>query len=83
MDFPPVPLWLVKSPPCASQTEMPAGEGPTLGSSCSAAGAHLAHEAGDDAVEAAALVPEALLSGAKGAEVLGGLGHHVRSQLWE
>jgi hypothetical protein len=34
----------------------------------------LAHELGDDAVEARALEAEALLPGAKGAEVLAGLG---------
>ncbi len=34
----------------------------------------LAHELGDDTVEARALEAEALLHGAKGAEVLAGLG---------
>ena len=41
----------------------------------------LAHEVGDDAVEAGALVAVALLSGAEGTEVLAGLGHHVIPQL--
>jgi len=41
----------------------------------------LAHEVGDDAVEAGALVAVALLSGAQGTEVLAGLGHHVIPQL--
>ena len=43
--------------------------------------AYLAHEIGDDPVEGGALVSESLLSGAQGAEVLGGLGDHVSSQL--
>ena len=42
---------------------------------------YLAHEVGDDAVEGGALVAVALLPGAQRAEVLGGLGHHVGSQL--
>ena len=41
----------------------------------------LAHEVGDDAVEAGALVAVALLSSAQGTEVLAGLGHHVIPQL--
>jgi len=41
----------------------------------------LAHEVGDDAVEGRALVPESLFSGAKGAEILSGLGHHIGPQL--
>lgn len=43
--------------------------------------AALAHEVGDDAVENGALVPESLLAGAQGAEVLGGLGHDIGAQL--
>ena len=43
--------------------------------------ATLAGEVGDDPVEGGALVSESLLSGAQGAEVLGGLGDHVSSQL--
>eukprot|EP01046_Picozoa_sp_COSAG06_P035200 COSAG06_NODE_3758_length_4939_cov_1.872727_3_plen_144_part_00 len=49
--------------------------------------AALAHEAGDDPVEAGALVREllaagthALLTSAEAAEVLCGLGHHVRAE---
>ena len=42
---------------------------------------YLAHEVGDDAVEGGALVAVALLPRAQRAEVLGGLGHHVASQL--
>ena len=41
----------------------------------------LEHELGDDAVELAALVAEALLAGAEGAEVLGGLGDDVVEEL--
>jgi len=41
----------------------------------------LAHEVGDDAVEGRALVPESLLSGAEGAEILSGLRHHIGPQL--
>jgi len=41
----------------------------------------LAHEVGDDTVEAGALVAEALLAGAQGAEVLGSLWHNIGSQL--
>ncbi len=41
----------------------------------------LAHEVGDDTVEAAALVAEALLSGAEGTEVFSRLGDDVRAQL--
>lgn len=37
----------------------------------------LEHEFGDDAVEAGALVPETFLTGAEGAEVLGGAGDDV------
>ena len=43
--------------------------------------AALAHEVGDDAVEGAALVAEALLAGAEGAEVLRRHWHHVGAQL--
>jgi len=43
--------------------------------------ATLAHEVGDDAVEGGPLEPEPLLPGAQGAEVLRGLGNHIRSQL--
>lgn len=42
---------------------------------------HLAHEVGDDAVEGGVFVAEALLAGAKGAEVLGGLGHDIGVKL--
>ena len=42
---------------------------------------YLAHKVRDDAVEGGALVAVALLPGAQRAEVLGGLGHHVASQL--
>lgn len=41
----------------------------------------LEHELGDDAVELGALVAEALLARAEGAEVLGRLGHHVVEEL--
>ena len=41
----------------------------------------LTHEVGDDAVEAGALVAEALLSGAQGTEVLSSLGDHVITEL--
>ena len=44
-------------------------------------GTHLAHEVGDDAVEAGPLEPVSLLAGAQGAEVLRGLGDDVSSQL--
>lgn len=43
----------------------------------------LTHEARDDAVEGAALVAEALVAGAEGAEVLRSLGHHVGTELWK
>jgi len=43
--------------------------------------AALAHEVGNYAVEAAALVAEALLAGAQGAEILRGLGGDVRAEL--
>lgn len=42
---------------------------------------HLAHEVRDDAVEDGALVAEALLASAEGAEVLSSLGHHVSIEL--
>ena len=42
---------------------------------------YLAHEVGDDAVEGGTLEAVSLLAGAQGAEVLGGLGDHVSSQL--
>ena len=42
---------------------------------------HLAHEVGNDAVEARAFVPESLLAGAERPEVLGCLWHHVSAQL--
>jgi len=41
----------------------------------------LAHEVGDDAVEGGSLESEPLLPGAEGAEVLRGLGNHIRPQL--
>jgi len=41
----------------------------------------LAHEVGDDTVERAALVAKALLAGAEGTEVLGGLGDDVSTEL--
>ncbi len=41
---------------------------------------YLYHEARDDPVKDGALVAESLLVGAEGAEVLRGLGHHVRAQ---
>ena len=41
----------------------------------------LTHEVRNDAVEAGALVAEALLSSAEGAEVLGSLGDHVIAEL--
>ena len=41
----------------------------------------LAHEVGDDPVEGGALEAETLLSGAEGAEVLGGLGDDVGTKL--
>ena len=41
----------------------------------------LTHEVGDDAVEAGALVAEALLSSAQGTEVLSSLGDHVITEL--
>lgn len=44
---------------------------------------YLAHEAGDDTVEAGALVAEALLTSAQGTEVLSSLGHNVRPELWK
>ena len=43
--------------------------------------ASLTHEVGDDAVEAGALVAEALLAGAEGTEVLSSLGDHVIAEL--
>ena len=43
--------------------------------------AALAHEVGDDAVEGGALVAEALLSGAEGAEVLSGARNDVGAEL--
>ncbi len=43
----------------------------------------LAHEVGDDPVEGGALVAVALLAGAEGAEVLGGLGDHIGAELRE
>ena len=43
--------------------------------------ATLAHEVGDDTVEAATLVAEALLAGAEGTEVLRRPRHYVRAQL--
>ena len=43
--------------------------------------AALAHEVGDDAVEGGALVAEALLARAQGAEVLGGAGDNVGAEL--
>jgi len=42
--------------------------------------ASLAHELGDDAMEAGALESEALLTGAESAEILGGLGNDVGPQ---
>lgn len=42
---------------------------------------YLAHELGDDTVESGALVAEALLTGAKGTEVLSSLGNHVGVEL--
>ena len=42
---------------------------------------YLAHEVGDDTVEAGSLAAVPILAGAQSAEVLGGLGHHVASQL--
>lgn len=44
---------------------------------------YLAHEAWDDAVETGALVAEALLASAQGAEVLSRLGRDVGPQLWK
>lgn len=41
----------------------------------------LAHEPWDDAVEGAAIVSEALLASAEGAEVFSRLGHHVSKEL--
>jgi len=41
----------------------------------------LAHEVRDDTVEGGSLVTEPLLSSAQSAEVLCGLGNHIRSQL--
>ena len=38
------------------------------------------HELGNHAVEGGALVSEALLSRAEGAEVLGGAGHHIGAE---
>lgn len=43
--------------------------------------APLAHEVGDDSVESGALVAEPLFASTKGAEVLGGFGHHVGTEL--
>ena len=42
--------------------------------------APLAHEVGDDAVEASCLEAETLFAGAEGAEVLGRLGHDVGAE---
>jgi len=39
------------------------------------------HEVGDDSVECRVLEAEALLAGAERAEVLGGLGHNVITEL--
>ncbi len=43
--------------------------------------AALEHEVRDDAVERGALIAEALLAGAEGTEVLGGLGDNVVKQV--
>ena len=43
----------------------------------------MAHEVGDDAVEAGSLVAEALLAGAQGTEVLGRLGNDIATELCE
>ena len=42
---------------------------------------HLAHEVGDDPVEAGALETESFLTSAQSTEVLAGLWNHVRSEL--
>ena len=44
---------------------------------------YLAHEVGDDSVECRGLEAESLLAGAERAEVLGGLGHNVVTELRE
>ena len=44
-------------------------------------GTHLAHEVGDDAVEAGPLEAVSLLSGAQRAEVLASPRHHVEAEL--
>lgn len=79
MDFPPVPLWLVKSPPCRpdrgerrDRTDLQVDPERRP---------HLAHEVRDDAVEGRPLVAEALLSGAQHPEVLRRLGNHVGAEL--
>lgn len=76
MDLPPVPLCLVKSPPEKFEY---------LFKNClilfKQKNVTLTHEVGNDTVEGAALVAEALLAGAQGAEVLGGFGDNVAAQL--
>ena len=56
-------------------------DGLSSGSISSGEVSPLAHEVGDDAVEAGALVAEALLSSAQGTEVLSSLGDHVITEL--
>jgi len=43
--------------------------------------AALAHELGNHAMEDRSLVSEALLPGAEGPEILGGIRHHIAAQL--
>ena len=56
-------------------------DGLSSGSISSGEVSPLTHEVGDDAVEAGALVAEALLSSAQGTEVLSSLGDHVITEL--
>lgn len=76
-----MPLWLVKSPPdyegeCESRLVFV---------HCIVKrrliGLTLAHEVGNDTVEARSLEAESLLASAQGTEVLSGLGDHVGAQL--
>jgi len=61
--------------------ELVAIDGLSSGAISSSEVTTLAHEVGDDAVEGGSLKSEPLLPGAEGAEVLAGLGNHIRPQL--
>lgn len=75
IDFPPVPLWLVKSPPCDGQAQ------PRFGSKFQLSAytlcvreTHLTHELRYDPVEHGALVAKAILPGAQCSKVCCKLG---------